>query len=79
MTGTWHVCVRDLVAERASNEALVSVSERLSPETQGDAPIASTTASDRRWRILNRTPGGDEDMTAGPIGRHRVAMAGVWD
>ncbi len=32
-----------------------------------------------RLGIVNRTPGGDEDMTAGPIGRHRVAVAGVWD
>jgi hypothetical protein len=30
-------------------------------------------------RIVNGTPAGDEDMTAGPIGRHRVAVAGVWD
>jgi hypothetical protein len=29
--------------------------------------------------IVQRTPSGDEDMTAGPIGRHRVAVAGVWD
>jgi hypothetical protein len=32
-----------------------------------------------RLGIIDRTPGGGEDMTAGPFGRHRVAVAGVWD
>ena len=48
---------------------------------------ASGLASDRaareavRVRIVERTAGGDEDRHRypGTIGRHRVAVAGVWD
>ena len=56
-----------------------SIPDRAQDDALGWPHAGPTPASLVRMRIVNRTPGGYEDMAARPIGRHRVAVAGVWD